>query len=79
MEFGYVADTDNGSAVEPGGEWLTPTTKYHLLKNTGKLKKKMPEKFLTKPYETLAVESPHPGGFLIDTFTVGMKTFAFPL
>jgi hypothetical protein len=25
------------------------------------------------------VESPHPGGFLIDTFTVGMKTFAFPL
>jgi hypothetical protein len=44
---------------------LTPTTKYHVLKNTGQLKKKMPDKFLTKPYETPAVESPHPGRFFI--------------
>jgi hypothetical protein len=45
---------------------LTPATKYHVLKNTGQLKKKMPEKFLTKPYETPAVETPHPGRFFID-------------
>ncbi|KDR17226.1 ribosome biogenesis protein NOP53 [Zootermopsis nevadensis] len=54
-------DTDNGNTVDLDVEWLTPTTKYHMLKHTGKLKKKMPDKFLTKPYEIPAVESPHPG------------------
>jgi hypothetical protein len=60
-----VADVDNGSTLDPDDEWLAPTTKYHFLKHTGRLKKKMPAKFLAKPYETPAVESPHPGGLLL--------------
>jgi hypothetical protein len=57
---------------------LTPTAKYHLLKNTGQLKKKMPDKFLTKPYEISAVETPHPGMFFIDKFTEATKTLHVP-
>lgn len=60
-------------------EWLTPTTKYHMLKHTGKLKKKMPDKFLTKPYEIPAVESPHPGGFLLANFVEGPKLYLSPI
>ncbi|PNF33861.1 hypothetical protein B7P43_G07683 [Cryptotermes secundus] len=54
-------DTDNGIESEHDVEWLSPTTKYHILKNTGKMNKKLPDKFLTKPYGIPAVESPHPG------------------
>jgi hypothetical protein len=57
---------------------LTPTTKYHVLKNTGLLKKKMPDKFLTKPCETPAVEAPHPGRFFIDKFTEATKILYVP-
>jgi hypothetical protein len=78
MEFVCVTDTDNGNTVDPDVEWLTPTTKYHLLKHTGKLKKKMPDKFLTKPCETPAIESPHPGGFFTDKFSGGTKTLLSP-
>ncbi|XP_069694674.1 ribosome biogenesis protein NOP53 [Periplaneta americana] len=49
------------NVLGPDSEWLTPTTKFHVLKNTGNLKKKMPDNFLTKPSETPAVQIPHPG------------------
>jgi hypothetical protein len=79
VEFVCVADTDNGhAAADPDVEWLTPTTKCHILKNTGKLKKKMPDKFITKPYETPVVESPHPGVLFIVKFTEEIKTLPFP-
>jgi hypothetical protein len=78
MEFICVADTDNGNSAEPDFDWLAPTTKYHILKNTGKLKKKMPDKFLTKPYVIPVVESPHPGMFFIVTFVEDTKTLQFP-
>lgn len=74
-----VAGTDNGNTGDPDIEWLTPTTKYHVLKNTGLLKKKMPDKFLTKPYETPAVEAPRPGRFFIDKFTEATKILYVPL
>ena len=48
------------------------------LKNTGLLKKKMPDKFLTKPYETPAVEAPHPGRFFVDRFTEATKILYVP-
>jgi hypothetical protein len=75
MEFMCVADTDNGNTVDLDVEWLTPTTKYHILQHTGKLEKKLPDKFLTKPYETPAVESPHPGGFLLTNLVEGPKPY----
>jgi hypothetical protein len=73
-----VAGTDNGNTGDPDLEWLTTTTRYHILKNTGLLKKKMPEKFLTKPYETPPVEAPHPGRFFIDKFTEATKILHVP-
>jgi hypothetical protein len=73
-----VAGTDNGNTEDPDIEWLTPTTKYHVLKNTGLLKKKMPDKFLTKPYETPPVEAPHPGRFFIYKFTEAAKMLHVP-
>lgn len=78
MSWICVAGTDNGNTEDPDIEWLTPTTKYHVLKNTGLLKKKMPDKFLTKPYETPAVEAPHPGRFFIDKFTEATKILYVP-
>jgi hypothetical protein len=38
----------------------------------------MPDKFLTKPYETPAVEAPHPGRFFIDKFTEAAKMLHVP-
>lgn len=73
-----VAGTDNGNTEDPDIEWLTPTTKYHVLKNTGLLKKKMPDKFLVKPYETPAVEAPHPGRFFIYKFIEATKILYVP-
>lgn len=79
MSWTCVADIDNGNTENPDFEWLTPTTKYHVLKNTGQLKKKMPDKFLTKPYETPPVETPHPGRLFSDKFGQGTKTLHVPL
>lgn len=77
MEFVCVADTDNGIMSEYDVEWLSPTTKYHILKNTGKMNKKLPDKFLTKPYGIPAVESPHPGMFFIVKFVEEIRTLLF--
>ncbi|PSN36118.1 Uncharacterized protein C0J52_17203 [Blattella germanica] len=54
-------ETDYGNTLNSDSTWLTPTTLFHTLKNTGKLKKKIPEKFLDKPYSAPAMEAPHPG------------------
>ncbi|KAJ9583122.1 hypothetical protein L9F63_022536, partial [Diploptera punctata] len=50
------------------GPWITKTTLLHTLKNTGQIKKKLPEKFLKKPFVTPPVEAPHPGTSYNPTF-----------
>jgi hypothetical protein len=43
------------------------------------MNKKMPEKYLTKPYATPVVESPHPGMFFVVKFVEEIKTLPISL